>query len=61
MSYELLAQWIRQHGAEASVSRQGVSIGTYYSSPNEDGSFQMGIEWSKPVKTLRAAAQELGY
>jgi hypothetical protein len=61
MRYELLAQWVRQHGAEAKVERAGVSIGVYYCSTNQDGSYMMGVEWSRPVQTLRAAAKELGY
>jgi hypothetical protein len=61
MSFELLAQWVRSHGAEAEVNKRGVRIGIHWCSTNTDGSYNMGVEWSKPVQTLRAAAQELGY
>jgi hypothetical protein len=61
MRYELLAQWIRQHGAETEITPKGIRIGVYYCSTNTDGSYVLGVEWSKPVKSLVAAAKELGY
>jgi hypothetical protein len=61
MSLELLAKWVAQHGAETEITPKGVRIGVYYCSTNADGSYSMGVEWSKPVKSLVAAAKELGY